>query len=89
MSKSIREFDQGGESIAAELDHLHAESIRLTARIAELESAGQAVVDRWRSPKWASESEHTGVLIDRLHTAATTSATGEATGSIAAEAVKD
>jgi hypothetical protein len=34
-------------------------------RIASLEEAGQAVVDRWDSPKW-KDAEHTGVLIGRL-----------------------
>jgi hypothetical protein len=35
----------------------------------ELRKAAQDVIDRWHSPKWAHDSVHTGVLIDRLRAA--------------------
>lgn len=34
-----------------------------------LRKAAQDVIDRWHSPKWAHDSVHTGVLIDRLRAA--------------------
>lgn len=35
----------------------------------DLQKAAQDVIDRWHSPKWAHDSVHTGVLIDRLRAA--------------------
>ena len=34
-----------------------------------IRKAAQDVIDRWHSPKWAHDSVHTGVLIDRLRAA--------------------
>lgn len=37
--------------------------------MSDLRKAAQDVIDRWHSPKWAHDSVHTGVLIDRLRAA--------------------
>jgi hypothetical protein len=64
----LEERQQGLEAKAIEVDRLRDELVNLQTRLDFLTEAARAVIVRWDSIDWKN-TEHTGVVIDRLRKA--------------------